>query len=74
VFGVTHLEAKGKKTVQVSDGDDNLPPGRDAYGALLGGPGRTVVVRETVTTAAVKKSFRRSEELDAFLDAKKAAT
>jgi hypothetical protein len=88
VFGVTYLEAKGKKTVQVSDmyvpGEDNLPPGQDAYGELMDAIRARRVLRwedqvaslldaKTVTTAAVKKSFRRSEELDAFLDAKKAA-
>ena len=88
VFGVTHLEAKGKKTVQVSDmyvpGNDNLPPGQDAYGAVMDAIRAKRVLRweeqvaslldaKMVTTAAVKKSFRRSEELEAFLDAKKAA-
>ncbi len=88
VFGVTYLEAKAKKTVQVSDmyvpGDDNLPPGQDAYGEVMDAIRAKRVLRwedqvaslldaKTVSMAAVKKAFRRVEELDAFLDAKKAA-
>lgn len=88
VFGVTYLEAKAKKTVQVSDmyvpGDDNLPPGQDAYGEVMDAIRAKRVLRwedqvaslldaKTVSMAAVKKAFRRIEELDAFLDSKKAA-
>lgn len=88
VFSVAYLELKGKKSAQVSDmyvpSPENLPPGDDAYGEVMAAIRAARVLRwedqviplldsKAVSLAALKKEFRRCDELEEFLATRKTA-
>lgn len=89
VFSVAHLELKAKKSAQACDmyvpGSHELPEGDDVYGAVMDAirSGRALRWEDQViplldskalSLAAVKKAYRRTEDIESFLSALKMKT